>query len=80
MSDVAPPRAWTHQLVLSQRDGQEQVGRLTVSGGEIELSVSYRPAGESHAGVIQSLTRLTVNRAGDLAHALEEAIRKVETP
>lgn len=79
MSDAVPERAWTQQLVLSQREGQEQVGRLTVySDGEISLEVSYRPAGEIHAGILQSLTRLTINRAGDLAHALQEAIRHAE--
>ena len=62
---------WQTTVRLATRDGLQDACRILVTQGAIHLSFDVGPS-------IFVLNLLTSNMAGDLAHALQEAIAKAE--
>ena len=64
---------WQTTVRLASREGLQDTCRILVAQGAIHLSFDF-----GVGAVISVLNPLTPNMAGDLAHALQEAIAKAE--
>ena len=63
--------SWQTTVRLATREGLQDTCVILVAEGSIHLSFDLGPR-------IVPLTPITPNMAGDLAHALQEAIAKAE--